>query len=178
MILLKKNHYVHKLKRVWRVLSLNLFALLIPLRPIHSRNSPSTFKSDNLFCWHENQHHGFSNDVMKAPSSIIKWAIVRPWEEESCGNGKCLSNETFFKVYALKNSFYFHFQDVNITKKCPSSILPTSIFAGWTDIIQNNPYHFDTFLPQTLTLWLVQTDSLFSNQSYHRDSMIFCSSLS
>ena len=52
-------------------------------------------------------------------TSIIKWAIVRPWEEESCGNGKCLSNETFSNVYALKNSFYFHFQDVNITKSAP-----------------------------------------------------------
>ena len=67
-------------------------------------------------------------------------------------------------MYALKNSVYFNFQDVNINK----------IVVGLTDSIHNNPYHFDTFLPQTLTLWLVRTYGLFSTQSYHRDSMQMC----
>ena len=46
-----------------------------------------------------------------------------------------------------------------------------STFVGLTDSTENNPYHFETLRQPTQMLWLVRTKSLFSYQSYHRDSM-------
>ena len=78
----------------------------------------------------------------------------------------------------LQSSALFYFQDVNINNSFPVKIGRSHFY--WVNrqhtkqsvsILRHSP-------SQTLMLWAVRSNCLFSNQNNHCDSMIFPSSLS